>query len=176
MGIDSDNDKAFINDQLGRYAEEEGIEFTRCRPYHKNDQAHIEQKNWSCVRRFFGYIRIDTQRGVDLMNYLYRGPLRYYINFFQASKRCIAKIREGSRVKKVYEAPKTPYQRLMERDDVPQETKEALTEIYLSLNPVDLLVEIHRVLELLGIHGGWEEPNDLVDYLMGQKEGPKVRV
>ena len=163
-GIDSDNDRPFINDQLERYTREQGIEFTRCRPYHKNDQAHIEQKNWACVRRFQGYIRIDTQDGVDLMNHLYRKHLRFYINFFQSSKRCVAKIREGSRVKRVYDIPKTPYERLMERDDVPQETKEELTKIYLSLNPVDLLIEIHKTLELLGIHGGWEEPEKIAEY------------
>lgn len=169
-GIDSDNDKPFINDQLERYTREQGIEFTRCRPYHKNDQAHIEQKNWACIRRFLGYIRIDTQKGVDLMNYIYRKPLRLYINLFQASKRCVDKVREGSKVRKIYEAPKTPYERLMERDDVPQETKETLRKIYLSLNPIDLLKEIHEALEILGIHGGWEEPERLVEYLMNEKD------
>ena len=98
------------------------------------------------------------------MNSIYRGPLRLYINFFQASKKCIAKIRE------VYDEPKTPYQRLMERDDVPQETKEKLRELYLSLNPVDLLIEIYRLLELLGVHGGWEEPEKLAEYLLKWSE------
>lgn len=145
-GIDSDNDGAFINHQLKRYCEKENIVFTRSRPYRKNDNAHIEQKNWTCVREIFGYIRIECEESIKLMNILYQGPLRLYINFFQPVQKCIKKIREGSRIKKQYDTAKTPYQRVKESPYIDRKTKRQLTKIYKNLDPVALLRKINKIL------------------------------
>src|SRR3989344_3242800 len=90
-GIDSDNGSEFINRQLYEYCRKENIIFTRSRPYKKNDNAHIEQKNHTAVRQVIGYQRFDTEEVFELMVKLYRGPLRRYINFFQPSVKCVKK-------------------------------------------------------------------------------------
>jgi hypothetical protein len=98
-GIDSDNDNAFINDQLYRYTETEGLDFTRSRPYRKNDNAYIEQKNFTHVRRPPGYLRYDTSAELDLINDLYRNELRLYKNFFQPVMRLERKERvDGKKI------------------------------------------------------------------------------
>lgn len=146
-GIDSDNDSSFINDQVLRYCRREKIVFTRSRPYKKNDNAHVEQKNWTTVRKIFGYVRIDTQRQVDLMNSLYYGPLRDYTNFFQPVLKCLEKKKVGSRRVKKYDPARTPYQRVLESEDVSEEIKEKLRQKYIRLNPIVLRKEIQRGLE-----------------------------
>lgn len=145
-GIDSDNDGAFINHHLWRYCQTEHIDFTRSRPYKKNDNAHIEQKNWTCVRKIFGYIRIDTPRQVKMMNELYRGPLRYYTNFFKPVMKCVEKKRVGSKIVKRYDRPRTPYARVLECAEVSEETKKELRAQYTALNPVRLRHEIDAAL------------------------------
>lgn len=147
LGIDSDNDSAFINHQLWRWCNEEQIAFTRSRPYKKNDNAHIEQKNWTCVRKIFGYIRIETKQQVKLMNELYCGPLGLYTNFFKPVMKCIEKKRIGSRVVKRYDQPRTPYVRVLECEEVSEKTKKELRELYATLNPVQLRREIDTALE-----------------------------
>lgn len=146
-GIDSDNDSSFINDQILRYCKREKIVFTRSRPYKKNDNAHVEQKNWTTVRKIFGYVRIDTEKQVDLMNDLFSGPLRDYTNFFQPVQKCLEKKRVGARRVKKYDRAKTPYQRVLESAGVPDEIKKKLRQHYLSLNPVGLKREVERGLE-----------------------------
>jgi hypothetical protein len=147
-GIDSDNDSAFINDHLYRYTKREGITFTRSRPYKKNDQAHIEQKNWSVVRRLVGYDRYNSDRALTHMNALYE-DLRLYVNFFQPSMKLVAKRRVDSKVRKTYDSAQTPYQRVLRSPDVDDACKESLRRIYLGLNPVVLRRRIEAHLKAL---------------------------
>ena len=118
LGIDSDNGAEFINDHLRRYCETEHITFTRCRPYKKNDQAHIEQKNWSVVRRTVGYDRYDSPQALRQLQDLYQ-VLRLYLNYFQPVMKLVGKERFGARVKKRYDDARTPYQRIGGRGSVP---------------------------------------------------------
>ncbi|PIT85230.1 hypothetical protein COU36_04460 [Candidatus Micrarchaeota archaeon CG10_big_fil_rev_8_21_14_0_10_59_7] len=148
-GIDSDNDSTFINQQLWRWCEQERIDFTRSRPYKKNDNAHVEQKNWTCVRKIFGYARIDLPRQVALMNTLYRGPLRRYTNFFKPVMKCVEKQRVGARVVKRYDRPRTPYERVLESKQVDAKTKVELAKLYQTLNPLALRRDIDAALALL---------------------------
>lgn len=148
LGVDSDNDDVFINWHLYRWCKKEQITFTRCREYHKNDQAHVEEKNWSVVRRYTGYKRYDTQEQVDLLNKLY-DVLRLYYNFFQATMKLERKIRVGGKVKRIYKKAKTPYQRVLEHPEIPKETKDQLSVLYQTLNPARLLREIQKITNLL---------------------------
>ena len=110
--LDCDNDGSFINEHLFGYCQTHKIQFTRSRPYKKNDNAHIEQKNYTHVRQILGYVRYDTPEAVDAINALYQNELRVFQNYFQPSVKLRKKIRIGSKVKKIYDAPQTPYQRL----------------------------------------------------------------
>jgi hypothetical protein len=148
LGIDSDNDSAFINDHLYRYTQREQITFTRSRPYKKNDQAHIEQKNWSIVRRLIGYDRYDSAQAVACFNALYE-ELRLYVNFFQPSLKLVEKRRVDNKVHKTYDTAKTPYQRLLQSPDVSEANKEALRQAYANLNPVALRRSIDARLSAL---------------------------
>jgi hypothetical protein len=144
-GIDSDNGGEFINHQLFRYCKKEGIIFTRSRPYRKNDNAHIEQKNYTTVRQVLGYQRFDTEEILSLMKQLYREPLRLYINFFQSSEKCIEKKRLGSKIKKVYDRAQTPYERMMCHPHISSNTKETLTRLFDELDPFILRKEIDDI-------------------------------
>lgn len=137
LGIDSDNGGEFINDLLYRYCLQEKITFTRSRPYQKNDQAHVEQKNWSVVRHTVGYDRWETQQELLLLESIYDN-LRLYINFFQPSLKLIAKERIGNKTIKQYDTAKTPYRRVLERQDISFDAKARLAHIYLQLNPAEL--------------------------------------
>jgi hypothetical protein len=137
LGIDSDNGGEFINDLLYRYCLHEQITFTRSRPYQKNDQAHVEQKNWSVVRHTVGYDRWETEQELALLESIY-DDLRLYINFFQPSFKLIAKERIGNKTIKRYDTAQTPYQRVLERNDIPLQTKAQLVHLYLQLNPAEL--------------------------------------
>jgi len=110
--IDSDNGSEFINYHLYRYCEKHRIKFTRGRPYKKDDNAHIEQKNWTHVRRIFGWERYDTLEQLDAMNTLYRGELRIMMNLYQPCVKRIRKERIGSRLRRVYDKATTPLDRL----------------------------------------------------------------
>jgi hypothetical protein len=137
LGIDSDNGSEFINDLLYRYCLDEQITFTRSRPYRKNDQAHVEQKNWSVVRHTVGYDRWETEPERALLESIY-DDLQLYINFFQPSFKLIAKERVGNQTLKRYDTAKTPYQRVLERQDISFEAKARLMNMYLQLNPAEL--------------------------------------
>ena len=148
LGIDSDNGSEFINDTLYRYCLNEKITFTRSRPYKKNDQAHVEQKNWSVVRHMVGYDRWETQQELALLESIYE-DLRLYINFFQPSFKLIAKERVGNRTIKRYDEAKTPYQRVLERKDISLPAKARLTHLYIQLNPAELRRQIdHKTAKL----------------------------
>ena len=137
-GIDSDNDSVFINETLTQYCAERGIEFTRSRPYRKNDQAWIEQKNGAVVRHFVGHDRYSGAVAGPTMAHLY-GAVRRYVNYFQPSFKLVEKTRHGSRVVKRYSPPATPCDRLMQYDAVSVEMQAALSEYRVQLDPVALL-------------------------------------
>jgi len=137
LGIDSDNGGEFINDLLYQYCLDEKITFTRSRPYKKNDQAHVEQKNWSVVRHTVGYDRWETEQELALLESIY-DDLRLYINFFQPSFKLIAKERIDNKTIKRYDPAKTPYQRVLERKDISLEAKARLAHLYVHLNPAEL--------------------------------------
>lgn len=148
LGIDSDNGSEFINEHLLRYCAENNITFTRSRPYRKNDNCFIEQKNYSIVRRNVGYKRYDTEKELGALNELYR-HLRLYTNFFQPSMKLIEKTRIGACVKKKYDTPKTPYQRVLESVYISDEIKNELKDQYVKLNPAELKRNILKLQQKL---------------------------
>lgn len=143
-GLDPDNGSEFINWQLFTYCQQEKIDFTRGRPSHGNDNAHIEQKNWTHVRKVVGYQRLETQAAVDHLNALYRGSLRAYMNCFQPVMKLIKKERIGGHVRRHYDTPKTPYQRVLDSSHIPEKTKQELRAWYATLNPAALKRDIER--------------------------------
>lgn len=143
LGLDCDNGGEFINVELFRWCQNEEITFTRSRPYRKNDNCFVEQKNWPVVRQQVGYLRYDTPAELEALRALYT-HLRLYINFFQPQMRLVSKAREGAKVSKRFDRAQTPCRRVLDSSDVPQETKERLRAIYLELNPAHLKREIIR--------------------------------
>lgn len=141
LGIDFDCGGEFVNWHLIRYSKRNQITYTRAREGMKNDQNYIEQQNYSVVRRFVGYARLDTEKQLMLLNQLYV-KLSSYQNFFQPVMRLKEKIRDGAKVTRKYGIPQTAYQRLLKRSDVPADTKRSLRERYKTLNPRRLLLEI----------------------------------
>jgi hypothetical protein len=148
LGIDSDNDGAFINAHLIRYCQENKLTFTRSRPYKKNDNCYVEQKNYSVVRRLVGYLRHDTEEEKKLLEKIY-SLSRLYYNFFLPNMKLIRKERIGSRVTKKHDLPKTPYQRLLESPAISLEQKNRLRQTYQELNVVKLKREIDKLRERL---------------------------
>ena len=143
LGIDSDNGVEFINAHLLRYCQEEHLTFTRSRPYKKNDQAYVEQKNWSIVRHLVGYDRYEGEAAYEALQQLY-DVVRLYTNFFQPSLKLLSKERIGGKVRKKYDAAKTPYQRVLESEQLTAEVKAALQQEYLTLSPLALLRQIRE--------------------------------
>jgi hypothetical protein len=141
LGIDSDNGSEFINDLLYQYCLSEKITFTRSRPYQKNDQAHVEQKNWSVVRRLIGYDRFETEEEYLLLQSIYAG-LRLYANFFQPVLKLVSKEHVDKKLVKCYDTAATPFQRILAAKEIPLETKARLTNLYVQLNPVQLRTSI----------------------------------
>ncbi len=141
LGLDTDNDSAFINETLIGYCETRGIEQTRSRPYKKNDQAHIEQKNGDVVRGFVGYERFEGLAATQALSRLFRISF-YYVNFFLPSFKLKEKIRIGSKVKKIYEPPATPCDRLLGNDCVEESVKEKLRHQLRELDPVRLIHDL----------------------------------
>ena len=148
-GLDSDNGSEFINDILYKYCRREKLEFTRSRPSRKNDNAYIEQKNWTHVRKILGYLRYDSFTELSIINDLYRGDLRLYKNFFQPVMKLTEKVRIGGSVKRKYDIPKTPYQRLMESNQISDKARAELETLYSSLNPAQLKRNIESKLDEL---------------------------
>lgn len=147
--IDSDTGGEFINWMLWKWCDVKKILFTRGRPGKKNDNPHVEQKNWTHVRKLVGYHRYDTEQQADLLNDLYRNEWRLYENFFQPTIKLVEKKRIGGHLKKTYEKAKTPYQRIMESKEVNEQTKTELKNVYESLNPAELKRTIERKLDAL---------------------------
>jgi hypothetical protein len=144
LGLDSDNGSEFVNNELLRYCQTERITFTRARPYRKNDNCYVEQKNYSVVRQMVGYQRFDTTAELMVLKHLY-STLRLYTNFFQPTMKLKSKERFGSRVKKSYEAPQTPYQRVLASPSVSEVDKLKLKRQYKQLNPAALKRDLDRL-------------------------------
>jgi len=144
LGLDSDNGSEFINHHLLNYCKEQEITFTRSRPYRKNDNCYVEQKNWTVVRRYVGYARYDSPASCELLNQLYL-VLRDYVNFLLPSMKLKEKTRDGAKVTKRYHAAKTPYQRVLESDKVAKAVKERLRRRYAEINPAALYRELRRL-------------------------------
>jgi hypothetical protein len=148
LGVDSDNGSEFINDQLYRYCLKEEITFTRGRAGNKNDNAYVEQKNWSVVRRAVGYFRYDTPEHLDLLNRLY-AVMHFYVNFFLPVAKLIEKSRVGSKVKKRHDEPRTPYARVLASPLVSDDHKDLLRETYELLDLVKIRQQIDDLQDLL---------------------------
>lgn len=143
-GIDSDNGGEFINAHLIHYCEQEGIDFTRSRSSHKNDNCYVEEKNFTAVRNYVGHYRYDNEQQRAVLNELY-SYLRLYLNYFQPLMKLKSKERIGSKVIKKYDEPKTPYHRLLEMEEIEESKKNELKAIYKELNPFELKRSIEKL-------------------------------
>ncbi len=141
LGFDTDNDSVFMNETVQSYCEEAGVEFTRCRPYRKNDQAWVEQKNGAVVRRIVGYRRYVGLEAAATLGRLYVS-VRLFVNFFQPSFKLAEKVRDGAKVTKRYHKPATPYQRLLADPRTSDEVRRRVSALHALLDPVRLLSEI----------------------------------
>lgn len=148
-GFDSDNGSEFLNYHLLRHFTErkQPVQFTRSRAYHKDDNAHVEQKNWTHVRQWLGYHRFDNPEIVPLLNELYTTEWRIFHNFFCPSVKLIEKKRIASKTIKRYDSPKTPYQRVMESPYIKAEVKKELSDLLATLNPFHLRKAMEKKLK-----------------------------
>lgn len=142
--LDVDNGSEFVNDRLIEYCLSHGIELTRSRPYRKNDQAWIEQKNGAIVRKLLGYRRFEGLAAARAITRLY-GASRLFVNFFQPSFKLASKQRDGAKVTKRYHPPQTPYERLLQADTIPIAAKAKLRDVSANLDPLKLLEEMRAV-------------------------------
>lgn len=150
LGFDSDNGSEFLNWHLMRYFTEDrvtAVQFTRSRPYKKNDNAHVEQKNWSFLRHLLGYDRFDNFKIVALLNDLYANEWSLYQNYFCPTMKLIEKKKVNSKYIKRYDKPRTPCQRLMDTDEILKVIKERLENQYKILNPFTLKKIIEKKLK-----------------------------
>lgn len=146
LGIHPDTGSEFINWNLKSWCDEECIEMTRSRPNHKNDNAYVEQKNGHVIRRFLGYSRIDCREAIEPMNKMY-DILELYLNHFVPSRKCLEKVRIGSKYKRKYDKAKTAYQRVLEHKDIKPEIKDKLMAEHQKLNPLILKRKIDNLIQ-----------------------------
>lgn len=147
-GLDSDGGSEFINWHMVKYCKSEKMYFTRSRPEMKNDNAYVEQKNYTHIRKCLGYGRYDTKEQLNLINDLYKNELRLFNNFFRPVMKIASKEKINNSVcRKKYDVAKTPYQRLIDSDQISDEVKNKLTKQYLSLNPAELKRKINEKIE-----------------------------
>jgi hypothetical protein len=146
--IHPDNDSGLINDLLWRYCKGTGIKMSRSRPYKKNDNAWVEQRNWTHVRKVVGYQRLDTTGELRVLRELYQ-ELRLYKNFFQPAMKLKAKVRVGGKIHRKYDVPQTPYQRLLESGQLRALAEKELRRTYESLNVAELRRKIERLKDRL---------------------------
>ena len=151
LSLDTDNGTEFINEVLWQYCKDNTVSFTRSRPYKKNDQCFIEQKNGSVVRRNVGYDRLEGLAACQMLAKLY-SVLRLYINFFQPSMKLVRKRRERSKVHKTYDRAKTPYQRTLDLPGLSSAVRQRLEAIYVDLDPVALLAQLRACQDSLWGH------------------------
>ena len=154
LGFDCDNGTEFLNYHLIRHFQNrsEPVQFTRSRPYHKDDNAHVEQKNWTHVRQLFGYYRIENKNLVNKMNDLYRNECSLLHNYFYPTMKLIDKCRVGSKIIKKHDKPLTPYQRLLASSYIQPEQKERLIHIYNALDPFQLRTNLEAKLKNIFSH------------------------
>jgi hypothetical protein len=148
-GLDSDNGEEFINWVLDKYCRDTEVQRFRSRPYKKDDQAHIEQKNWTHVRKLIGYDRYDTQAAVDAMNDLYRNEWRLFCNMYLPSVKLAKKIRVGAKIKRIYHEAQTPLDRLLASDEGDRVKLEALRQLRERTNPFELSAAINKKLSII---------------------------
>jgi transposase InsO family protein len=146
LGIDSDNGSEFINWHLGRWCAKRDIQFTRSRPYKKDDNAHIEQKNWTHVRKLLAWDRYDTPQAVEAINNLYRNELRLWMNLFQPSVKLEKKIRVGSKLRRHYSPAQTPLDRVL-ASGIDPDRAAPLQALRQRLDPFELAHTIERKLQ-----------------------------
>ena len=146
--LHTDNGSEFINRLLYPYCQKHAIKLTRGRPYKKNDQAYVEQRNWFVVRKTVGYDRYASKAALAALAEVYE-PLRLYMNFFQPLRKVVSKERVGAKVRKRYDTARTPYRRLLDAGVLDEGGQERLRQLYLSLNPLRLRAEIDAALERL---------------------------
>ncbi len=152
LGIDSDNGSEFINWHLEAWCGQRKIQFTRGRPYKKDDNAHVEQKNWTHVRKLLGWDRYDSPEAVEAINDLYRNELRLWLNLYLPSVKLVKKVRVGSKLRRVYDAPQTPFERVLAWPQADSVQVAALKRVLKSLDPFELAQvidgKLQRIYEL----------------------------
>src|SRR5512142_1903235 len=148
-GIDSDNGSEFINDYLVEYTRQHHLQFTRGRPYKKDDNAHIEQKNWTHVRKLLGYVRYDSAAAVAALHALYRQELRLFQNLFLPSVKLVQKVRVGARLRRVYDRPQTPFDRVQACPEADLAKVAQLSALRAQLDPFALAEAIDQQLDHL---------------------------
>lgn len=151
LGFDSDNGSEFLNYQLLRYLQNRPgpVEFTRSRPYRKNDNAHVEQKQWTHVRQLLGYDRFENRKLIGLINSLYAETWRLKVNFFLPSMRLVSKTREKGHISRHHSKAQTPCQRLLESPRVDEKTKYLLRKTFEELDPFDLSKKADQQLKVI---------------------------
>jgi len=179
-GLDTDNGSEFITHKLYEYCLGEGITFTRSRPWKKNDQCFVEQKNGHVVRRLIGYDRYEGLGPAHVLDQLYK-VIRLYVNFFQPSMRLLAKSRNGAKTHRLYDEARTPYDRILTSDNVSRRIKREIRHKYRGLDPVVLLGEIERLQDELWCYAHQKvgirsrspnrTPNDLRKYASAGSSG-----
>ncbi len=148
LGIDSDNGSEFINAHLLRYCEDEKLTFTRCRPYHKNDQAHIEQKNYTHVRQLVGYDRYGGEEALEQLKRIYE-LARVWQNGYLPTMKLVSKEREGSKIKNRYDEPRTPYKRALLSGVVGEEARLEFERLLGTYGPMGLKQQLDAQIEKL---------------------------
>jgi hypothetical protein len=162
LGLDSDNGSEFLNNHLIRFCTREQLTFTRSRPYWKNDQAHVEQKNWSVVRKLIGYGRYESEAALAQLNRVYE-LLRLWTNFWQPSLKLVAKERDAAtgKTRKTYDTAQTPYRRLLASGVLDEAQRRALAETFAAYGPAGLRRELAAAVErLVRLQ---ERPNEVFD-------------
>jgi hypothetical protein len=172
LEIHPDNDSGMINDLLWGYCQKARIRMSRSRPYKKNDNAWVEQRNWTHVRKVVGYRRLDTAGEWAVLRELY-GCFTVYKNFFQPTMKLAEKVREGGKIHRRYDEPKTPYQRLIESGQICATTRKRLTAQYESLNVAKLRRQIeelrNRLFQQL-------DSKNCTEPAAGKRHGPSIRI
>jgi len=148
LSLHSDNDSSFLNEPLQSWCADESIQYLRGRPYHSNDTCYIEQKNYNIVRQAVGYFRYETEEEIALIEALYF-YLRPLVNFFFPSSRLLEKVRDGSRIRRRYDKPQSPYRRLLANERVDAALKTRLRHLKSQLDPFQLRANVSALQDQL---------------------------
>lgn len=171
LGLDSDNGSEFLNAHLVQFCTQEQITFTRSRPYWKNDQAHVEQKNWSVVRKLIGYGRYESEAALVQLNRVY-ALLRLWTNFWQPSLKLVAKVRDDrtGKTRKTYDAAQTPYRRLLASGVLDAGQQQTLAETLAACGPATLRRQLAAAIDHL--HQLQKRPNEFVELEPDESDAP----